>query len=97
MVRIYLTDYVASIVLKVFVEPHPLSVCEFFFFLGFDCRYEQSEFIERELEQMTEQIKLVIQTLNSSQVSFHFNDLFVSKLFEQILKDDVYFLVCLGW
>lgn len=32
------------------------------------CRYEQSELIERELEQMTEQIKSVIQSLNSNQV-----------------------------
>jgi hypothetical protein len=32
-------------------------------------RYEQSEFIERELEQMTEQIKSIIQTLNANQVS----------------------------
>ncbi|KAE8038632.1 hypothetical protein FH972_011122 [Carpinus fangiana] len=32
-----------------------------------DAMYEQSEFIERELEQMTEQIKSIIQTLNSNQ------------------------------
>ncbi|XP_030535363.2 nuclear pore complex protein NUP62 isoform X2 [Rhodamnia argentea] len=32
-----------------------------------DAMYEQAELIERELEQMTEQIKSVIQTLNSSQ------------------------------
>lgn len=32
-----------------------------------DAMYEQAELIERELEQMTEQIKTVIQTLNSSQ------------------------------
>ncbi|KAG6575229.1 Nuclear pore complex protein NUP62, partial [Cucurbita argyrosperma subsp. sororia] len=29
--------------------------------------YEQAEYIERELEQMTEQIKSIIQTLNASQ------------------------------
>lgn len=40
----------------------------FFFFLNF--RYEQAEFIEREMEQMTEQIKSVIQTLNANQVIF---------------------------
>lgn len=32
-----------------------------------DAMYEQAEFIERELEQMTEQIKGIITTLNSSQ------------------------------
>ncbi|PON61198.1 Nucleoporin [Parasponia andersonii] len=32
-----------------------------------DAMYEQAEFIERELEQMTEQIKTIIQTLNSNQ------------------------------
>ncbi|KAJ4827637.1 Nuclear pore glycoprotein p62 [Turnera subulata] len=32
-----------------------------------DAMYEQAEFIERELEQMTEQVKSVIQTLNSNQ------------------------------
>ncbi|KAB1223609.1 Nuclear pore glycoprotein p62 [Morella rubra] len=32
-----------------------------------DAMYEQSEFIERELEQMTEQIKSIIQTLNANQ------------------------------
>jgi hypothetical protein len=32
------------------------------------CRYEQSELIERELEQMTEQIKSIIHSLNSNQV-----------------------------
>ncbi|RVW15184.1 Nuclear pore complex protein NUP62 [Vitis vinifera] len=30
-------------------------------------RYEQAEFIEREMEQMTEQIKSIIQTLNTNQ------------------------------
>lgn len=39
------------------------------FFFG---RYEQAEFIERELEQMTEQIKTIIQTLNSNQVMLSF-------------------------
>ena len=48
-----------------------------YIFLGVEYRYEQSEFIERELEQMTEQIKSIIQTLNANQVntlssSFHF-------------------------
>jgi len=33
----------------------------------FFCRYEQSELIERELEQMTEQIKSIIHSLNSNQ------------------------------
>lgn len=32
-----------------------------------DAMYEQAEFIEREMEQMTEQIKSIIQTLNASQ------------------------------
>lgn len=32
-----------------------------------DAMYEQAEFIEREMEQMTEQIKSIIQTINSSQ------------------------------
>ena len=32
-----------------------------------DAMYEQSELIERELEQMTEQIKFMIQSLNSNQ------------------------------
>lgn len=32
-----------------------------------DAMYEQAEFIERELEQMTEQIKSIIQTLNANQ------------------------------
>lgn len=32
-----------------------------------DAMYEQAEYIERELEQMTEQIKSIIQTLNASQ------------------------------
>lgn len=32
-----------------------------------DAMYEQSEFIERELEQMTEQIKSIIQALNANQ------------------------------
>lgn len=32
------------------------------------CRYEQAEFIERELEHMTEQIKSVIQAVNANQV-----------------------------
>ncbi|KAJ6344429.1 hypothetical protein OIU76_006031 [Salix suchowensis] len=32
-----------------------------------DAMYEQAEFIEREMEQMTEQIKSVIQTLNANQ------------------------------
>ncbi|MED6128244.1 Nuclear pore glycoprotein p62, partial [Stylosanthes scabra] len=32
-----------------------------------DAMYEQSELIERELEQMTEQIKSIIQSLNSNQ------------------------------
>jgi hypothetical protein len=40
-----------------------------FFFPGAGYRYEQSEFIERELEQMTEQIKSIIQTLNANQVN----------------------------
>ena len=31
--------------------------------------YEQAEFIEREMEQMTEQIKSVIQTVNANQVT----------------------------
>ncbi|XP_021903289.1 nuclear pore complex protein NUP62 [Carica papaya] len=30
-------------------------------------RYEQAEFVEREIEQMTEQIKSIIQTLNANQ------------------------------
>lgn len=38
-------------------------------FLGVNFRYEQAEFIERELEQVTEQIKSIIQTLNANQVS----------------------------
>ena len=51
--------------------------CIVYIFLGVEYRYEQSEFIERELEQMTEQIKSIIQTLNANQVntlssSFHF-------------------------
>ena len=41
----------------------------FFFFLGVEYRYEQSEFIERELEQMTEQIKSIIEALNANQVN----------------------------
>ncbi|KAJ0112964.1 hypothetical protein Patl1_00157 [Pistacia atlantica] len=32
-----------------------------------DAMYDQAEFIEREMEQMTEQIKSIIQTLNSNQ------------------------------
>ncbi|KHN43851.1 Nuclear pore glycoprotein p62 [Glycine soja] len=36
-----------------------------------DAMYEQSELIERELEQMTEQIKSVIQSLNSNQGGEH--------------------------
>ena len=40
-----------------------------FFFLGVEYRYEQSEFIERELEQMTEQIKSIIEALNANQVN----------------------------
>lgn len=32
-----------------------------------DAMYEQAEFIEREMEQMTEQIKSIIQTLNTNQ------------------------------
>lgn len=35
-------------------------------------RYEQAEFIERELEHMTEQIKAIINTINTSQVSAFF-------------------------
>lgn len=31
-------------------------------------RYEQAEFIEREMQKMAEQVKSVIQTVNSSQV-----------------------------
>lgn len=46
-----------------------MSPLFFFFFWGAGYRYEQSEFIERELEQMTEQIKSIIQTLNSNQVN----------------------------
>jgi hypothetical protein len=43
----------------------------FFFFCpaGAGYRYEQSELIERELEQMTEQIKSIIQTVNANQVN----------------------------
>lgn len=37
---------------------------------SFYLRYEQAEFIERELEQMTEQIKSIIQNLNSNQVDY---------------------------
>lgn len=36
---------------------------------GFNRRYEQAEFVERELEQVTEQIKSIIQTLNANQVT----------------------------
>ncbi|KHN20170.1 Nuclear pore glycoprotein p62 [Glycine soja] len=36
-----------------------------------DAMYEQSELIERELEQMTEQIKSIIQSLNSNQGGEH--------------------------
>lgn len=32
-------------------------------------RYEQAEFVEREMEHMTEQIKTIIDALNTSQVS----------------------------
>lgn len=32
-----------------------------------DAMYEQAEFVEREIEQMTEQIKSIIQTLNANQ------------------------------
>ncbi|XP_030965683.1 nuclear pore complex protein NUP62-like isoform X2 [Quercus lobata] len=39
----------------------------FYVFLGVEYRYEQSEFIEKELEQMTEQIKSIIQTPNANQ------------------------------
>ena len=46
----------------------------FYVFLGVEYRYEQSEFIEKELEQMTEQIKSIIQTPNANQVNtFEFN------------------------
>lgn len=38
------------------------------FIYVFFFRYEQSELIERELEQMTEQIKSIIHSLNSNQV-----------------------------
>ncbi|KAJ0582459.1 putative nucleoporin, NSP1-like, nucleoporin NSP1/NUP62 [Helianthus annuus] len=36
-----------------------------------DTMYEQADFIEREMEQMTEQIKSVIQKLNANQVIFY--------------------------
>ncbi|KAG5068467.1 hypothetical protein JHK85_000844 [Glycine max] len=39
--------------------------------IGFAGGYEQSELIERELEQMTEQIKSIIQSLNSNQGGEH--------------------------
>ncbi|KAA0047772.1 nuclear pore complex protein NUP62 [Cucumis melo var. makuwa] len=35
--------------------------------MGNSIKYEQAEYIERELEQMTEQIKSIIQTLNANQ------------------------------
>jgi hypothetical protein len=41
----------------------------YFFSLVLFFRYEQAEFIEREMEQMTEQIKSVIQTVNANQVT----------------------------
>ena len=37
-------------------------------FLGCHSRYEQAEFIDREMEQMTEQIKSIIEMLNANQV-----------------------------
>ena len=40
-----------------------------------DCRFEQAEFVERELERMGEQIKETIQNINTAQVR---NSLFVS-------------------
>lgn len=43
----------------------------------FGCRYEQAEFIEREMEQMTEQIKSIIQTLNASQVMLFSQKIFI--------------------
>lgn len=45
-----------------------MHLLECFSFLGCHSRYEQAEFIEREMEQMTEQIKSIIQTLNTNQV-----------------------------
>lgn len=33
-----------------------------------DCRFEQAEFVERELERMGEQIKETIQNINTAQV-----------------------------
>lgn len=39
---------------------------DYFSWCGF--RYEQAEIVERELEQMAEQIKTIIQTLNANQV-----------------------------
>ena len=56
------------IFLSLSLPPHLIYQCHCFI-LGVEYRYEQSEFIERELEQMTEQIKSIIQTLNANQVS----------------------------
>ena len=45
-------------------------------------RYEQSEFIEGELEQMTEQIKSIIETLSDIHVNtFEFNVLSLTSIF----------------
>ena len=56
------------IFLSLSLPPHLIYWCHCFI-LGVEYRYEQSEFIERELEHMTEQIKSIIQTLNANQVS----------------------------
>ena len=51
------------------VRPHSNISKSLYVFLGVEYMYEQSEFVEKELEQMTEQIKSIIQTLNANQVN----------------------------
>lgn len=48
-------------------------------------RYEQAELIERGLEQMTEQIKTVINSLNASQVGALILSIFTFISFEYLI------------
>ena len=57
-------------------------------------RYEQAEVIERELEQMAEQIKTIIETLNANQVmAFRYMILYLSIC---VSRDGTYCLFHLG-
>lgn len=64
----------------------------FFHFLS---RYEQAENVERELEHMTEQIKSIIETVNSSQVIVL--GLMINLRFYNISRNDNRLAICLGW